>query len=213
MAKIFSGSYSSGITLSNPSYNPATVTGTISLATGGIALQAASAWSVFNSGRIISSYGYGVELTAGGYVRNRASGRIRGRTAVGISGAAGTVVNAGNITSSNGEAIYLKSGGLVTNVASASINAANGEGFGVNIAGAAGTLLNSGHINGEVGLLSGGSVTNAASGTIISYIHAVILSTAGTVVNYGVNRRSRNDKQFAWRDEGRRRFDRWRGSQ
>jgi hypothetical protein len=45
MARTISGSYSSGITLSNPSDNPVTVTGTISLATAGNGLQAASAWS------------------------------------------------------------------------------------------------------------------------------------------------------------------------
>ena len=195
MARTISSSYSNGITLSNPSDNPVTVTGTISLATSGIDLQAANAWSVFNSGSLIApnaTSSYGVSLGAGGYVDNETGGLIRSYFGIDISGVAGTVVNSGSIsaggTATIASGVYLRAGGLVTNAATAAIT---GDQAGVRIAGGAGTVMNSGTVAGAaydgVYLPVGGYISNAASGSITGgYIGAHISKGGvGTVVNAG----------------------------
>jgi hypothetical protein len=154
MARTISGSYSVGITLTNPSDNPVTVTGTISLGAFGVDLQAASAWSIFNSGSILGlvtgapGNSYGVELTAGGYVRNSASGLIRAGVDIDISGAAGSVHNKGSIVGqaalySPDWGIGLHNGGYVYNGSSGRIKHA---GDGIFITGGAGTVINEGSI-------------------------------------------------------------------
>jgi hypothetical protein len=195
MAKTISGSYSTGFTLSNPNDNPVSVTGTISLASAGIDLQAASAWSVFNSGSIIGpnvTSSYGVSLGAGGYVDNQSGGIIKSYFGIDISSSTGTVVNAGGIsaggTATIASGVYFRQGGSVSNAAGAAIA---GDQTGIRIAGAAGTVTNSGSIAGTaydgIYMLAGGSVTNAASATITGgYVGVVTsLGSGGTVLNAG----------------------------
>jgi hypothetical protein len=206
MARTISGRYSSGITLTNPSDNPVTVTGTISLGAFGIDLQAASAWSIINSGSILGlvtgapGNSYGVELTASGYVRNSASGLIRAGVGIDISGAAGSVHNKGSIVGqaalySPDWGIGLHHGGYVYNGSSGRIKHA---GDGIFITGGAGTVINEGSIgsaqssaysaqaSADVYLGSGGSVSNSSSGRLTGALVGVdIKGGTGSVTNAG----------------------------
>ena len=164
-----SGSYNAAVTLTAAGYtNPVTVTGTISLSSAGIDLQAATAWSIINQGILEgpnSPSGTGISLDAGGYVGNAADGRIVSCVGIDIAGAAGTVDNAGTITGGSATldaGIELDGGGSVTNSGTAS--------------GAYGVLLR-----------AGGSVTNAASGVIVggAYRGVWVTGGVGTVSNAG----------------------------
>jgi hypothetical protein len=106
--------------------------------------------------------------------------------------------NKGTITSSTGGGVYLGPGGSVTNEASASISAV---GYAVRISDSAGTVVNDGTIRSTgptsgsllrgngISLLRGGSVTNAATASIIATADAVRIGgnigDTGTVVNDG----------------------------
>ena len=153
---IYSGTYTTGITLSNPAtQNPATVT-----ATGVIDVNSSSAyyaaltgavgtaWTLANLGTIesVGVKGVGIRLQSGGSVVNGHSGATTGLIegsfgGIQINGAAGTVSNYGTIDGS----VQLSAGGIVSNL---------------------------GTIDGGVFLVdAGGSVTNGSSG-----------STAGLIV-------------------------------
>jgi hypothetical protein len=93
---IFSGSYSSGVTLSNPAMeNPATVTGTISVAAGPAPHGAiGTAWTVVDQGTIASSAGLGAALPSGGSISTTTNAQIAGNTVgADIYGAGGSVTN------------------------------------------------------------------------------------------------------------------------
>ena len=143
-----------------------------------------------------ASYVNPVVIAAGITISNGSGG-----DAVSISGAAYvfTVQNNGTISapgSTAGAGVFLAPGGLVTNEAAGLITA---YAAGISISGGAGTVVNDGSIastgvnatgadNGHVGvdLVSGGSVTNAVSGSIVGVEFGVGISgAAGTVVNYG----------------------------
>jgi hypothetical protein len=172
-----SGSYSSGITLTNQAANPVSVqsNGTIAV-TSGSALYGAgggsNSWTINNSGSISSSSKQpsdGIQLGASGtplatgIVTNEAGGLISGtKYGIGIYSTAGSVTNlsGGRITSNNS---------------------------GVLISGGAGTVVNAGTISGAIHAildLAGGSVTNMAGG-VIAGGGIKISNGAGTVVNAG----------------------------
>ena len=160
----YTGTYTTGITLTNPNYNPVTVSaGAIITNPSGAALDSTLAfdWTIGNFG-LIQSTGTaagatGIALSAGGVVSNAGAGRITGYD-VGVSIAGtGTVFNQGAIDATQ----------------------ANGRGYSYNTATGIITPLIGGVIMG------GGAVTNATSATIINYFEGVAIGSSGTVVNAG----------------------------
>ena len=149
---------------------------------GGIKI-AGGAGTVTNAGAINSPGLYGVELTGGGSVTNKAGATISGHygnDAIEITGGAGTVINAGDI-SGFFTGVELQAGGSVTNEAGGTIK------YGVNIS-AGGSVTNSGMIGGGfvgVDLAAGGSVTNEAGGTISGYYGISAGGGSTTVINAG----------------------------
>ncbi len=110
MSKTFSGSYTD-VTLTNASYNPVTVTGTITGTLSALEGAGPTFWTITNAGTITGSSTVstaGVKLDAGGIVRNQAAGTISGNGGVAI-GKGGTVENAGSI-GGIAYAVYLQAG-------------------------------------------------------------------------------------------------------
>ncbi len=196
MGKTFSGTYLAGITLSNVSYNPVSVTGTIDV-TVGIALYATagSGWTITNQGVIESGSAIympdrsGIVLAPHGSVMNQAGGTISGYSS-GIDGrGASTIVNGGIIagTGTYGEGVLLFAGGTITNQSSAVISGGSG------IIGAlfAGTVVNAGSISGSA--THGSGIALTAGGTVINQSNAFVGGADGisgyhgaiTVINAG----------------------------
>ena len=184
-------------------------TGEVTVASGaaiaGTYVSSSFGWTVTNSGTVLGSAAAasGLDLRGvGDQVTNNAGGVISA-TANGIyiarNGAA--VVNDGSIegTGTTGNGVDLPGNGSVTNAASALIT---GGGIGVSIGylhpgyyasfTGIGTVVNDGSIAGTgtagigVYLLAGGSVTNAASASIMGAKGGVIgVGGPGIVANYG----------------------------
>jgi hypothetical protein len=179
-----------GVTVSNPGYPYAVYRHS----------GATTFFVIDNKGTITSSTGGGVYLGPGGSVTNEASAHITGSSlhggGVAISGGAGTVLNDGSIDGGL-FGVKLSFGGSVTNEASGHITGyALLNSFGVDVYGGTGTVVNDGTIavavaTGDgVRLVSGGSVTNEASGyitgdTLPNSLGVAVYGGTGTVVNDG----------------------------
>ena len=163
-----SGTYLTGITLSNAAtQNPATITADATLS-GGLVGASGSYWTISNSGAIDNDSAgmIAVKLSGGGDLTNNASATIAGSL----------------------YGVY-SNGGSVTNAAGALIT---GNQIGVEFVGLAGSVINSGmvgyqshtfpdlSIKDNIGVLlfEGGYVTNANSGVIVG-------QTAGIEASYG----------------------------
>lgn len=99
MAKTFSASYAN-IVLSDPTYNPVSVTGTITGTGSALEGNAPTAWTITNSGLIAggtSAATAGIRLDTGGLVINQTGGTISGHDAVAFYVGAGTLIDAGLI--------------------------------------------------------------------------------------------------------------------
>jgi collagen type I/II/III/V/XI/XXIV/XXVII alpha len=160
--KTYGGTYSSGVTLTNPAYNPATIPlgATITNAGGaGVTGSAAYDWTIDNSG-IVAATGsvagsYGILLGGTGSITN--DGAISGyQTGVSVAGA-GSVVNAGTISASQ----------------------ASGKGYYYNTLTSTFTPFDAGIV------MAGGSVSNLSSGVISDYFMGVALTAGGTLTNQG----------------------------
>ena len=179
---IISGSYSSGITLTNQADNPVSVlsSGAIAVASGSALYGtggASNSWTINNSGSISSASKLptdgGIKLgnsgapVVTGVITNESVGVISGNAfGIYIDGAAGLVTN--------------QSGGVITGGATAAVL----------IQGGSGGVANNGSLLGAkygVKEEAGGSVTNSASASIVgSAVAAVYIGgTLGTVVNHG----------------------------
>jgi fibronectin-binding autotransporter adhesin len=166
---IFSGTYSTGITLSSPStQDPATIatTGRIDL-TGtqgnGIYGTTAAAWVVGNYGTIIAPT-RGVFLTSGGVVTNFSTGVISGGyRGVEIDGGVGALINTGSILGTKQQGVKLGGGGDVTNMSGGMITGAS--------------------TYAAVYILNGGIVSNASGGSINGAVQ--FDEGAGTLLNAG----------------------------
>ena len=184
-ATTISGLYTTAVTLSNPTYNPAYVTGTISV-NSGVALMGAvgTAWTITNAGRIGSQAtgGNGIVIESGGTVMNLAGGLISGGRAIAVYDGLGIVANQGDISGVS-QGVYLHLG-QITNQAGGTISASNGNA--VEVGAHPAGVLNLGSIaaSGDGVLLrSGGLLTNAPGGEISGGVVGV--SGYGTVVNAG----------------------------
>ncbi len=198
---IINGAHLDGVTLSHKkTENPATIAlgGYVTndgSANNGTALfgTAAAAWTITNLGQINGKSGNssnGIELLAGGFVTNGASGSAAGLitanlNGIEIEGKPGTVVNYGAILGlgRSGTGVLLGAGGTVV-----SQGLIEGTTNGVAIAGGAGTVSNAGTIVSAAGdgvaLDRGGAVTNA--GTIQGRAAGIETARkAGTVTNSG----------------------------
>jgi len=203
------GSYSSGIRLSDSSQNPVTVSNTaaISAASGfGLYLATGVDWTLTNGGQLYGGFA-GLLLPGGGMVTNQSGGTIgaSGGSADGIQlggDTVSTVVNNGLIAApgngvfSSGTAyVYNQSGGTIiglqgVNIGSGSVNNAGT----INATGSAGGTYGIG-----VELLTNGVVTNQAGAYITaSHLGVDMSANQGTVINdgtigagyYGVQRAS-----------------------
>ena len=211
----FTGTFSAGVILNDPTYNPVTVSAGATITNpSGVALQSTLAldWTIGNSGLIQSTgttYGAtGIALAAGGTITNSQVGRIAGYD-VGVSVVGtGTVINQGSITASQttGSGYTYNStihayvplsggvvmgGGIVSNATSAVIS---GNLEGVALSGG-GSVVNAGSISGSstahgfgVFLPASGNVSNAATGTITGGRYGILTigTNSATVTNHGV---------------------------
>jgi hypothetical protein len=204
------GTYTTGISLSDPGDNPVTVlSGGIIDAGNGVALQGSSGtyWTVGNAGLVeatgATAGDVGVLLAGGGAVTNLTGGTIGGYDfGVSITGT-GSVINDGHIGASKTKgpgfslvgtpAVFIPlnagvalGGGGVSNAASAVIS---GYFQGV-VLGGNGSVVNAGTVQGGYGIVltNGGTVSNTAGGTITSAGYGVLSigTNAAALDNQGV---------------------------
>jgi hypothetical protein len=183
-----------GGSVSNTSTGSISASGTIG---GGFSVGAGiyiahAIGSVINNGSI-SGGAYGVAMAVGGSVTNTASIR-GGEDGVVFNGGTGTVTNSGQIIASVDDGVGMFNGGTVTNAAGALIQGAGTLSAGVFITNGVGSVANSGRITttggGLFGVLitgtGGGSVSNAATGSIDGATAGVLINgQVGTVTNAG----------------------------
>jgi hypothetical protein len=147
-----SGTITTGVTLTSAAYaNPVTVTatGSVSGASDGTALYAATNWIIYNFGSIAGNGGAGIVLEDGGTVGNESGGSISGAyvqnsrydqwSGIDISGASGAVDNSGTISGGH-DGVDLAAGGTVANSASGAIY---GGYAGIYVKDAVGSVINS----------------------------------------------------------------------
>jgi hypothetical protein len=151
-------------------------------------IDAAGVATIANQGSITASqtFGFGINLAAGGVVTNSAGARISGLYAIFSIGAA-TVTNDGALFGS-GDALQLIGGGRITNNPFATISGGSGfQGFGP----AAFTVVNQGLISAAgsgAGVFFGtGSVANLGTSAVISGGNFGVAITGGvdTITNDG----------------------------
>ena len=159
MGQVISTTTSAGVTLSNQSYNPVTITGDsrISQTTGSNGAlygkgAATNSWTIDNFGQVSGGSAVGgvylgsvVYHVTNGVIINESGGTITGsRNAVAVAGFGSVTNKSGAVISAVGNAgIYLRSQGTVINY---------------------GTVTDSGNLG--VYERGGGTVTNGAGGTI-----------------------------------------------
>ncbi len=205
----YSGTYTSGITLSNPAtQRPVTVTGKISHANADAIIGTdAFAWTVNNLGTIenTGTTGSGIQLLAGGNVNNENAGSVSPGGSSGFSliegyndgvlieFAPGTVSNLGQIEGTGTAGIgvnIFSAGGQVTNGSAAVTTALiSGGSTAVVITGGAGTVANFGTVTSTssgfgVGLHDGGSISNGSNTSTAALISSAAGHT-GVYVNGG----------------------------
>lgn len=178
---IYSGTYTSGITLSNPAtQRSVTVTGTGLVSNynaDAIFGTNGFAWAVTNLGTVhnAGTSGVGIQLSNGGTVANQSAGSFIQGSADGvlIKGAPGLATNLGTIvaTGSTSRGVLLTEGGRVINGSAAATGALiQGVRHGVQLNHAAGTVTNFGTILNTdtsfstIKLNLGGAVTNGSAG-------------------------------------------------
>ena len=198
-----------GVTLTNAG----TLGGPLTLAPGGVFINAASgtatgAGAVYGEAvgpATVTNYGViaeaggplpAIDLAGGGSVINQSGGTISGYQAVSFGGT-GTVVNAGSIAGTVYGA-YLGDGGSITNQAGGSITVSGSFGDAIEISGQAGTVTNLGFVNAGtarlgIDLSGGGIITNGTAGGTASSAYIAGYSggirgdksTNTTLTNYG----------------------------
>jgi fibronectin-binding autotransporter adhesin len=198
---LYSGTYTNGIVLSNPTtQNPSTIAASGLVTNTGTALYGTpvAAWSVGNLGTVegTGTAGVGIALAFGGSIAN--AGLITGyRDGVLIGNAVGTVSNSGTIEATNllrEPGVDLTAGGSISNFGSISgiqlgaggsmTNSSSGTiGRDVTISNGTGAIANSGLILGQITLNAGGSVMNNDGGTINGSV--IISNSAGALANSG----------------------------
>jgi hypothetical protein len=168
-----SGTYSSGINLSNGNYSdPVTVTstGSVSASGYGLAMVASSSWTVVNAGQI-SGY-WGIDLFAGGSITNQAGGSITGAgIGVYLGSPGGSVSNQAGATIAGRYGVWISSG-TVENAGTIT-DTAVGSGYAVRFGGGVNRLIiDPGAVfNGNVYAVVGGTNTielasGASAGTL-----------------------------------------------
>jgi collagen type I/II/III/V/XI/XXIV/XXVII alpha len=208
--RTIAGTYTAGISLTDPGDNPVTVLSGGIIDTGsGVALQGSSGtyWTIGNAGMVeatgTTAGDIGVLLAGGGAVTNLTGGTIGGYDfGVSITGT-GSVINDGHIgasktvkpgysyNSTTGVFTPLNAGvalggGGISNAASAVIS---GYFQGVALGGN-GSVVNAGTVQGGYGIVltDGGTVSNASSGTVTSAGYGVLALGTNTAAldNQGV---------------------------
>ena len=152
-ASPLTGTYQSGLVLSNPAYNPVTVTGSIDVSAGTALTGAAgTAWNIVNQNLSSRAAMPAPQASASAShpavasPTRRAGHRHNTNTSGGaiyISGDVGSVTNAGSIN--NG--VWLQAGGGVSNLTGGKIVSGNTNGYAVGFH-AGGTLVNAGLMSG-----------------------------------------------------------------
>ncbi|HEY7580750.1 MAG TPA: Hint domain-containing protein, partial [Acetobacteraceae bacterium] len=187
-----SGTYTSGVTLSNTLGSPISITGRID-ASSGTALYGpgggSNSWTISNSGMISTAdtssaaiqLGSFADNVSNGEITNQAGGRIAGGGyGVSISGPGlVTNLNGASITASNSPGVY---GGAAVDIQGDYYHGSAGNQPGVRI-------VNAGTLTGPSGAFEklGGSVTNTSTGTIAgTSVAGIWLDSYGSVVNYGL---------------------------
>ncbi len=153
MSKTISAN-SGAVKLTSTADNPLIVLGGVTVSGSGYGVYGNSnqAWTITNQGTVIGAPGDGVDLVAGGMVRNgSATARISaGANGVKIINGPGTIANQGTISGASGYGVFLNAGGAVTNTGTAA-DIAGGK-WGVFVVEAAPTTItNSGTISGTTG--------------------------------------------------------------
>ena len=156
--------------------------------------------TLINSGSInVANYG-GLQLAAGGYLRNDSTGVVTrgtiGATSfnaaiIGLSGGASTIVNDGTIRNSQGDvAIYLRGNGTIINGATTATTALITSNVALYVHGT-GAVNNFATLSGQTGaeLYGGGTFTNGATNATAALVSAsqygVVLDHLGTFSNFG----------------------------